>query len=155
MVRGIILKLASTADAQPIAHMSRDLIETGLGWSWAPTRVHASIRCPDTAVLTASGKSGLVGFAIMSFAEEDAFLDLLGVRPDYQRRGLGRQLVRWLEKSAVVAGISTIYLEVRIKNRAARAFYQSLGYRDAVLIPRYYGGQEAALRMARQLGACG
>lgn len=152
-MRGVILKLASPADAQPIAVMSRDLIEPGLGWAWVPARVRASICCPDTAVLTARGKSGLVGFAIMHFAEEDACLHLLGVRPDCQRRGIGRQLVRWLEESALVAGITSVSLEVRMKNRAARAFYQSLGYRDAVLIPRYYGGREAALRMGRQLGA--
>ena len=36
-------RLATAADAVPIARMSRDLIEQGLGWSWTPLRVARSI----------------------------------------------------------------------------------------------------------------
>ena len=37
--RHLTLKLAAPADAAPIAAMSRELIETGLPWSWTPERV--------------------------------------------------------------------------------------------------------------------
>lgn len=149
----VTLQLAKPEDAEGISRMSRDLIEEGLGWSWIPARVKNRIQARETLVLTARAAGPLVGFAIMEFLEEDAHLALLAVSPRYQRCGIGHRLVQWLEKSAEVAGISVIHLEVRAGNLAAHAFYRSLGYREVGLLPRYYGAQEAAIRMMRQLRA--
>ncbi len=111
------LHLAALADAEPIACMSRDLVEVGLGWSWTPDRVRRSIQCPDTVVLSAHDGPRMRGFAIMEFLEEEAHLSLLAVDPSYRRAGLGRRLVRWLEESCTVAGSFVVYLEVRASNR--------------------------------------
>lgn len=147
----IELRPARLADAQCIGRMSRDLIEDGLGWSWTPARVENEIHCGDSVVLTALGRQRLLGFALMRFREEDAYLNLLAVTPEYQRLGIGRGLVQWLEESARVAGTFLIYLEVRAANGGARAFYQKLGYKDIAIVPRYYCGRETAVRMARDL----
>ncbi len=87
----------------------------------------------------------------MRFGEEEAHLDLLAVRPRFRRAGLGRRLVEWLEKSAVVAGISVIYLEVRENNKEAQAFYRKLGYRRVTRLSGYYRGRESAICMGRDL----
>ena len=102
-------------------------------------------------VVAAGDEKRVLGFAIMHFGEEDANLNLLAVSPSHQRAGIGRQLVQWLEKSADIAGISTIYLELRASNLEAHSFYRSLGYWDVSLWPGYYSGREAAMRMARDL----
>lgn len=149
----VTLRLARPEDAERIARMSRDFIEEGLGWAWTPSRVKNRIQARESLVLTARATGPIVGFAIMEFLEEDAHLALLAVSPPYQRCGIGHRLVRWLEKSAEVAGISVIHLEVRAGNLAAHSFYRSLGYREVGLLPRYYRAQEAAIRMMRQLRA--
>ncbi len=59
----------------------------------------------------------------------------------------------WLEKSAVVAGISVIYLEVRENNKEAQAFYKRLGYRRVTRLSGYYRGRESAICMGRDLWA--
>ncbi len=87
----------------------------------------------------------------MRFGEEEAHLDLLAVRPKYRRAGVGRRLMEWLEKSAVVAGISVIYLEVRENNKQAQAFYRKLGYCRVTRLPGYYLGRESAISMGRDL----
>ena len=147
----ITLRLARLADAEPIARMSRQSIEMGLPWSWTPSRVAGSIRCRDTVTLVADAQWGLCGFAIMYFAMETAHLHLLAVHSRYRRRGLGRRMLDWLTESAMVAGIETIHLEVRVYNHGARCFYRRLGYRDAGYLPAYYSGVEPAMRMARRL----
>jgi Acetyltransferases len=147
----IDLSLASAADAEAIASMSRDLIEYALSWRWTPARVAAQIRCPDAVVLVARDNKSLAGFAIMHFGEELAHLNLLTVKRSYQRRGLGGRLLKWLEASALVAGIAVIELEVRAQNQVAQAFYKSLGYEEVVLLPGYYEGKESAIRMVRIL----
>ena len=101
------LRLARPADATTIANLSRDLIEYGLRWRWTPMRVAASIRAPDVNVLVACVHDNIAGFAIMRYGDDDAHLDLLAVAPRYRRAGIGRQLLEWLEKCAVVAGIFT------------------------------------------------
>lgn len=151
MSQEIRLRLAILSDAFEIAVISRDLIETGLGWSWTPPRVTRSIRRPGTTVLVADAGSKLAGFAIMHFGEEESYLNLLAVRPDYQRTGLGRGLIEWLETSALVAGISVVYLNLRANNRGAQVFYEKLGYRKIGHAPGYYYGREPAFYMARDL----
>lgn len=149
------LRLARLADAPVIAAMSRDLIETGLGWSWGPERVARGIRNPETVVLVAVDGPRAIGFAIMHFGDDHAHLNLLAVRPAHQRLGIGRLMVNWLIESARVAGIASVSLELRDTNTAARRFYQGLGFAEAATIPGYYRGRETALRMVRELRRAG
>jgi ribosomal-protein-alanine N-acetyltransferase len=118
-----------------------------------PQRIARQIRSPESVVLVARSGSRIAGFAIMRFAAEEAHLDLLAVRPAYRRAGVGRRLIAWLEESALVAGVSIVYLEVRAGNAAARAFYEELGFRRVQRLSGYYCGREAAIRMARDLWA--
>jgi ribosomal-protein-alanine N-acetyltransferase len=149
--KNITLRPGRTADAVRIAAMSRDLIETGLGWSWGPDRVARSIANKDTSTLLACERERIVAFAIMYFGEEHAHLNLLAVRQSHQRLGIGGHMVEWLIESAYAAGIATIHLELRAANAAARSFYRSLGFTESAYIPGYYRGREMALRMVRVL----
>jgi [ribosomal protein S18]-alanine N-acetyltransferase len=147
----INLQLARRLDAEPIAKMSRDLIEAGLGWSWTPARVAAQIRCRTTIVVVARCGVDMAGFGIMQLTRETAHLNLFAVAAARQRLGVGRRLFRWLEEAALIAGVATIQLEVRASNRAGRSFYTSLGFEEVLRLPGYYRRRETAVRMARFL----
>ena len=146
------IRLASPADAYEIAVMSRYLIEVGLrGWSWPPERVVKAIRARDTNVLAVEVKGHLVGFAIMDFGDTAGHLSLFAVKPSHQRCGIGRRMMEWLEEAALTAGITTVSLELRSNNFAARAFYRLLGYKETSYIPGYYRGVETAVKMSRDI----
>ncbi len=147
------LRLARPAEADIIANLSRELIEYGLQWRWTPGRVAASIRAPDANVLVACIHGRIAGFGIMRYGDNEAHLDLLAVGPPYRRLGIGRQLVAWLEKCAVTAGIFSVALEVRAGNEGAQLFYKRMGYHPLAHIPGYYQGIEAAFRMGRDLSS--
>ena len=149
--RGMRIELARRADAAAIAALSRDLIETGLGWSWRTGRVLHAIDNPEAVVIKLVSGPALVGFAIMRFGFEEAHLDLLAVRPEFRRFGNGAALVRWLEVSALTAGISIVRLELRRTNASARRFYARLGYSPCRVAAGYYQGREDAVQMARDL----
>jgi [ribosomal protein S18]-alanine N-acetyltransferase len=144
------LGLARDADAREIAEMSRDLIEQGLSWSWTPARVQHFISGAESSVVVARREQHIAAFAIMHFGDEVAHLNLLAVTPDHRRQGLGRQLMGWLTKTAIEAGVFRINLELRTNNMAARVFYEQLGFTQLGVVPGYYQGREAALRMSRQ-----
>jgi len=150
-ISDVTLSLAQPRDAATIAHMSKRLIEVGLPWSWTPERVAMRIRHRESVVLTARAGAELAGFAIMQFSDTSAHLELLAVDPRYERLGIGRRLVEWLEETAVTAGTFVIALEVRAANDGARWFYSSLGYREVCCIAGYYCRVENAVQMVRDL----
>lgn len=151
MTPGHTISLASGDDALPIARMSRDLIERGLGWSWTPLRVRRSIEDANTNVVLASRGGVPIGFGIMKYHDDEAHLLLLAVQPAQGRQGIGAALVGWLEAAALIAGIGQVYLEARAANAAARSFYRRLGYGEIQMLPGYYRGLEASVRMAKDL----
>lgn len=146
------IRLATPADAYEIGVMSRYLIEAGLqGWSWPPQRVLKAIHDRNTNAVSAAVDGHLVGFAIMEFGDTRAHLSLLAVKPSHQRCGIGRQMLAWLEEAALVAGISTVTLELRASNYAARSFYRRLEFKETAYLPGYYRGIETAVRMVRDI----
>jgi ribosomal protein S18 acetylase RimI-like enzyme len=163
--RAITIRLAEPRDAQPIALMSRDFIEAGLGWKYDAGRVLRAIRDRETLAVVAceSGKGAargaISGFAIMELGDERAHLVLLAVRPSHRRLGIGQRMLDWLLESARVAGMASVNLELRSVNEAARRFYRAMGFYETVLVPGYYrsgeGRKEGALRMLRVLRAPG
>jgi [ribosomal protein S18]-alanine N-acetyltransferase len=150
---GTTLRLARRSDAPTLAAMSRDLIETGLGWTYRTERIGQLLDNADTVSLVACERSLTAGFAIMTLGDDRAHLVLLAVRPDHHRRGVGRRMMKWLVETAVTAGIATIHVELRAQNKAAYLFYRSVGFEQTLHITGYYRGRESAIRMMRMLRA--
>ena len=151
----ITVRLAQARDAHAIALMSRDLVESGLGWKYDAARVLRAMRNPDTLAPVACDGGRIAGFGLMEFGEERAHLVLLAVRPAQRRLGIGRRLLDWLLESARTAGIASLHLELRTGNEAAQRFYRAMGFDETIVVPGYYRGREAALRMIRVLRAPG
>ncbi len=145
------IRLAKTSDAMRIGEMSRDLIESGLGWSWTPSRVLRAIKEKSSNVIVAVEGNEVIGFAVMQYLDAEARLDLFGVHPSHRRKGVGTRMVQWLEETALMNGNGVVYLETRLRSQGARQFYKSLGYIVIQRIPGYYNGRETGVRMARDL----
>ena len=148
----IAVRLARLGDAPRIANLSRTLIEAGLPWSWTPRRVAAHMRSREHLTAIAVDGGELAGFVLAQFGSRAVHVALLGVAPAYQRLGLGRKLVSWVEESASVAGLFLMQLEVRAGNHRALRFYSMLGYRESSRTVGYYSGVEDAVRLERDLG---
>lgn len=147
------IDLAVAADAEAIALLSRDEIEHGLRWAWTPARVRRCIADARSNVIVARENGRIVGFALMSYADEHAHLLLFAVAPDRRRRGIATALWNWLETTLRTAGIAAAQVELRASNAAARAFYERVGFEPVAATPRYYQGAETALHMVKELAA--
>jgi len=153
--RKIDLGLARSGDAPALAVMSRDHIETGLGWTYRAPKMSALIQDPNVTVLVAREDARPIGFAMMRFGDERARLVLLAVEPARRRLGIARRMLQWLVESATTAGMASIHVELRAGNAAAHALYESVGFAETFRVPGYYQGREAAARMIRVLRAPG
>lgn len=98
--------------------------------------------------------SGLIGHGVMSIGAGECHLLNICVHPDWQRRGLGRQLVETLLEVARTKRVSTALLEVRVSNAAAYRLYVNLGFNEVGMRHHYYpgrAGREDAIILAREL----
>jgi [ribosomal protein S18]-alanine N-acetyltransferase len=123
---------------------AREAYETALNPNSIPRRV---------ALITTAGPSDeLAGFVIANLIPPQAELESIAVAPNFQRRGLGRQLFHALVAGLCPLGALELTLEVRASNTAAVAFYKSLGFHFRGLRPRYYVDPiENAVMMALSL----
>lgn len=145
------IRLATRDDAAAIAALSRDEIESGLGWSWTDARVAHSIANPETNVIVTGPANALAGFGIMSYVGDEAHLLLFAVARAQRRQGVGSAMLAWLESVAREAGVRRVRVECRRSNDAARCFYGDHGYHETTIVRRYYRGVEDAIALEKHL----
>lgn len=153
MTPSVVISMAEFSDSHAIADLSRTLIEHGLPWTWRPGRVAREIAAPTKNVVVARGPDGFLGFGIMEYLDDHAYLALLAVHAGCQRRGIGSAILRWLERSARVAGSERILVEARRSNVAGRCFYSEHGYHEISIEPCRYSGMEDGIVLQKCLRA--
>lgn len=98
--------------------------------------------------------SGLVGYFVLAVAAGEAHLLNLSVAGGLQRRGHGSALLAQVLQMARDRDASTVFLEVRPTNDAAKALYGRFGFRQVGLRKAYYPahqGREDALVLSLAL----
>ena len=88
---------------------------------------------------------GYVGFWVVY---DEGQINNVAVRPDMQRRHLGRMLLTTAMEAAKAAGVRIFTLEVRKSNEAALALYRSMGFKEDAVRPGYYSDGEDAVLMS-------
>ncbi len=92
----------------------------------------------------------IVAYSILMAGAGEGHVLNCCVAPDWQGRGLGRQMMQRLMSSAPDYGVETLFLEVRPSNAKAIDLYDSLGFEAVGLRRHYYPadqGREDALVM--------
>ncbi len=92
----------------------------------------------------------VVGFSLCWVVADELHLLVLAVHPYHRRRGVASALVEEIEWRAIGEQLAFIDLEVRPSNAAARALYESMGFRVVGRRPRYYNNHEDALLMRKR-----
>ena len=95
---------------------------------------------------------GLIGYALGWVAADEAELANIAVVPPHRRSGVGRGLLESMREAAAALGATRMYLEVRVSNEVAQAFYRSRGFTVTGRRREYYSRpREDALTMAVDL----
>ena len=96
----------------------------------------------------------IAAFAITQVVLDEATLFNIAVHPDYQRKGLGRELLQYLIDELLQRDVMTLWLEVRASNKGAIALYESFDFNEVTIRRGYYpgvNGREDAIVMALTL----
>ncbi|MCW8962675.1 MAG: ribosomal protein S18-alanine N-acetyltransferase [Gammaproteobacteria bacterium] len=96
----------------------------------------------------------IIAYAIMSCLVNEAHILNLCVSPQYQRQGLGRQMLDYLLDKAREEESHTVFLEVRESNSIAQGLYEKNGFNRLGSRRGYYpngDGREDAILFAKEL----
>lgn len=97
---------------------------------WDAESIGRLIEHPAAAAFIAQVREpkAVAGFVIGQIAADEAEILSIGVAPEWQRRGIARQMVEGLIRAARRAEVERLYLEVAADNTAAQRLYESLGF---------------------------
>ena len=116
--------------------------------AWGPIEIFFALASRAVRLKAVSGER-LAGFVMGDPRPGQGFawIATLGVHPDFQRRGVGSQL---LAAAEAALSIPRIKLTVRRSNTGAIALYEKFGYQTTAVWDRYYSGGEAGLVMEKE-----
>ena len=101
---------------------------------WSEAALRDELGNPCAHFLVAVCAEEVAGYLGCHHIAGEGFVTNIAVFPAYQRRGIGRALV----KAALSEPIDRLALEVRASNTAAIALYRSLGFVQDGCRPRFY-----------------
>lgn len=118
--------------------------------AWSENLLKEEIKNPASVILIAEGKKEILGYLIGKFILDEGELLRIGVKTQYQRRGLGKKLLKDFFELAKSKGIKEIFLEVSEENKIALSLYQKMGFMPYNFRKNYYG-KESAILMKKTL----
>jgi ribosomal-protein-alanine N-acetyltransferase len=97
----------------------------------------------------------IIGYGIVMLAAGEAHILNLCIKPECQKKGLGRKMLHHLVNQARIISTDMILLEVRRSNQLAIDLYLSEGFHELGVRNAYYPseeGREDAIILAKYLG---
>lgn len=131
----------AVADAMEVM---ADAFDPAFGEAWTLGQLAGMMMIPGTWLTIARTDAAPLGFALIRSVLDECELLLLGVKPMWQQRGIGRMLLNHSLITARQRGIMSMNLEVRATNNAIR-LYENMGFEFVHRRPGYYRGQDGQL----------
>lgn len=97
-------------------------------WNDPHKDIARKLRIDPEGFLVGVLDSRVIATAMAGYDGHRGWVYYLGVDPDLQRHGYGRQLMEHVERLLRERGCPKINLQVRVGNESALAFYQSIGF---------------------------
>lgn len=132
-----------------IMTVMEDAFDPAYGEAWNRRQISDALALPSThaLVIDLTGQAiaadapldaaEVAGFVLTRHAADEEELLLIGVIPDFRRRGLGEALIDLLFAQARSRGVRRIFLEMRRGNPAIH-LYEKVGFEPIGQRPNYY-----------------
>lgn len=98
--------------------------------------------------------STVIAYGIVMLSPGEAHILNICVDPEFQGKGLGRYLLRYLINKTNQTDVDMVLLEVRRSNTSAQELYKSEGFHELGVRKAYYpaeGGREDAIILAKYM----
>jgi len=104
----------------------------GLDWDKSFEERYMKDLCSSGVVKTIYNGDKLVGYCWFSEQdyESEVFINSIQLEKDYQGKGIGVQVLKWIEQTTVNRNIQYLSLAVQETNLKAIGFYRQLGFHE-------------------------
>jgi ribosomal-protein-alanine N-acetyltransferase len=135
-----VLIRKATADDIAIIRKLEQKTESAAHWGEREYDALFAAEAPQRIALVAAEEADaqILGFVIARCAEDEWEIENVVVAGEQWRRGVGSALVRELVEEAGRSGATSVLLEVRESNAAARRLYEKIGFNQIGRRPDYY-----------------
>ena len=142
----------SAGDIDQILAIEQDIFPK----PWNRISFENELSCEDSNNFIVKHKTGerhrpVIAYISFRLVLDEMHLLKIGVAPNWQNTGIASWLLRKSMLMAAEKGAGVVYLEVRLSNTGAIAFYKKLGFTPIGKRPRYYPetGEDALVLMNR------
>ena len=118
------------------------LFEACFSHPWKQEAILETLHTEGYVSLVAETNDKVAGYIGYRSVLDEADITNVAVCPALRKKGIGHQLLQRLLLKADEAGITTIYLEVRVSNEAAITLYEHAGFRICGERKNYYAEPE-------------
>jgi ribosomal-protein-alanine N-acetyltransferase len=137
-------------DAKHVAQIA-ELERLCFSTPWSENAIRSELTNPLSLWIVAVDGQSVAGYVGSQSVMGEADMMNLAVAPDFRRNGIGRQLVECLIQRLRDNGVTSLTLEVRASNDAARMLYNNMGFSQVGRRPNYYSNpKEDALILRKE-----
>ena len=137
----VVLVPGKSTDLEDVVTVMEAAFDDRFGEGWTRSQCAGILPMPGVALTIARANDGRpAAFSLFRTIGDEGELLLLGVTPDFRRRGIGRKLLDHFIEHARDSGVSRVHLEVREGNPAV-VLYRHAGFTLAGRRPKYYRGR--------------
>jgi ribosomal-protein-alanine N-acetyltransferase len=106
---------------------------------WSRAMLAEELKNLAAAYVVAEAENGAVlGYAGLHAVADEGYITNVAVRPECRRQGVATALLKVFFRFAAARRLRFLTLEARASNKAARALYAGLGFREAGVRRNYY-----------------
>jgi len=154
MSEAIDIEEGGLADLPAVMAVMEAAFDPSFGEGWTASQCAGLLPLPGVWLSVARAGDEAVGFALARAIAGEAELLLLAVRPDAQRRGVGKSLLNHFFRSALTRDADRFHLEVRDGNGAI-SLYTRFGFSIVGRRRNYYKGHDGQQYDALSLAKTG
>ena len=133
----VTLRRATTDDVPAIMAIETPVFSHE---AWSTEAMARDVGDPNCTYFVAESAGSVIGYAglLCPPGSGEADVQTIAVLPDNRSSGLGRRLMTALLEQAEARRAKHIFLEVRADNAQAISLYESLGFAEIAVRPKYY-----------------
>ena len=105
---------------------------------WSLDAFRSTIAREDTIYMVACEEDEIVGYCGMYVSFDEGEIPNVAVKSTSRNRGTGEKMLAVLLECTAARGVSSVFLEVRESNGAARRLYGKLGFQEAGIRKNFY-----------------
>ncbi|MEE8885746.1 MAG: ribosomal protein S18-alanine N-acetyltransferase [Eubacteriales bacterium] len=150
MSGGLVIRRMRADDLETVASIEKKNFSV----PWKAKDFAAYIDRDDAIFLVAEEEGKIAGYIGFYGIPDEGDITNVSVDPSFRRRGIGRALIKELERRTESRGITKIFLEVRESNEPAIRLYEQEGFRQVGVRKEYYHSPTEDARLMKRDSQC-